>query len=123
MLRVLVVEDNLDNLTLMCDILDSLGITALIAHNGSEGLDKARSEKPDLILMDLSMPVMDGWTATRMIKADPDLAAVPVIALTAHAMAGDRDRALEAGADDYITKPIVLRDFVVKLQTYLRSPE
>jgi two-component system response regulator len=119
MARVLVVEDNEDNMTLMRDILDALGYTTLTAVNGVEGLEVAERELPDLILMDLSMPLMDGWTATRYLKGNPATAHIPVIALTAHAMLGDRDRALEAGANDYVTKPIVLRDFSAKLREYL----
>lgn len=119
MARVLVVEDNSDNLTLMCDILEALGHEALIANNGAEGIDSAEKHRPDLILMDLSMPQMDGWTATRYLKGRAETAHIPVIALTAHAMAGDKERALEAGVDDYVTKPIALRQFAVVLQKWL----
>lgn len=117
--NVLVVEDNIDNLTLMCDILDSLGYTSIVARNGAEGISTAKESKPDLILMDLSMPQMDGWTATKQIKSDPEMVNIPIIALTAHAMLGDRDRALEAGANDYITKPISLKEFSETLRKYL----
>lgn len=117
--RVLVVEDNADNMTLMCDILEAFGYTTVRARNGAEGVAAAEREVPDLILMDLSMPQMDGWTATRQIKAVPALNAIPVIALTAHAMLGDRDRAIEAGCDDYITKPISLRSFSETIRKYL----
>jgi CheY-like chemotaxis protein len=119
MRRILVVEDNKDNMTLITDILSALGYAAIEAKDGEEGVKAAQTEKPDLILMDLSLPRVDGWTATRMIKADPALAAIPVIALTAHAMAGDRERALEAGCNDYVTKPINLRDLKSKLQQFL----
>ncbi|MDZ4767826.1 MAG: response regulator [Chloroflexota bacterium] len=119
MAHVLVVEDNTDNLTLMCDILDALGYSTSVAGNGAEGIVLAQQQQPDLILMDLSMPQMDGWTATRLLKDDPTTAHIPVIALTAHAMAGDRERALAAGADDYVTKPIALKEFSLKIREYL----
>lgn len=117
--RVLVVEDNLDNMTLISDVLLSLGYDPLIAKDGEEGIRLASAEKPDLILMDLSLPKMDGWTATRHLKADPDVKHIPVIALTAHAMLGDRDRALAAGCDDYISKPISLRELSEKLKLHI----
>ncbi|GAB4526363.1 MAG: response regulator [Anaerolineae bacterium] len=118
---VLVVEDNQDNMTLIVDVLTSMGYRAVEARDGQEGIDKARSEQPHLILMDLSLPRLDGWTATRQIKADPDLKTIPIIALTAHAMVGDRERALEAGCDDYITKPINLTELTQKLTEYLEK--
>jgi len=119
MARILVVEDNADNMTLISDVLHSLGYTVLSAKDGEDGVKSARSEKPDLILMDLSLPRMDGWTATRTIKGEPELAKIPIIALTAHAMTGDRERALEAGCSDYVSKPINLRDLTSKLRQYL----
>lgn len=120
-LRILVVEDNRDNMTLIVDVLSSLDYEVIQAMDGEEGLEKAKSEKPDLILMDLSLPKMDGWTATRTIKADETIKSIPVIALTAHAMVGDRERALEAGCDDYITKPINLPELMAKLNEYLKE--
>lgn len=117
--RVLVVEDNLDNMTLISDVLTSLGYDPLIAKDGEEGVRVATAEKPDLILMDLSLPKMDGWTATRQLKADPDVKHIPIIALTAHAMLGDRDRALAAGCNDYISKPISLRELSEKLKQHM----
>lgn len=117
--RILVVEDNEDNMTLLVDLLVSLGYSVLSAREGQAGVDMARTEKPDLILMDLSLPVLDGWSATRMLKADPVLRTIPVIALTAHAMMGDRKRALDAGCDDYVTKPIKLTELVSRLEKYL----
>jgi CheY-like chemotaxis protein len=119
MARILVVEDNADNMTLITDVLHSLEHTVLSAKDGEEGVKVAQSEKPDLILMDLSLPRMDGWTATRTIKSDTALAEIPIIALTAHAMSGDRERALEAGCTDYVSKPINLRDLMSKLKQYL----
>ncbi|PJF26412.1 MAG: two-component system response regulator [Phototrophicales bacterium] len=119
--RILVVEDNLDNMTLITDVLQSLGYETILARDGEEGVKMAGTEKPDLVLMDLSLPKMDGWTATRLIKADETLAKIPVIALTAHAMVGDRDRALEAGCDDYLTKPLNLRELAQKLSEHIAS--
>lgn len=117
--RILLVEDNLDNMTLIADVLQSLNYTVIQATDGRQGVAMAESEKPDLILMDLSLPQMDGWTATRQIKTNPQLSAIPIIALTAHAMIGDRERALQAGCDDYLTKPINLRELASKLAHYI----
>ncbi len=117
--RILLVEDNLDNMTLIADVLQSLNYTVIQATDGQQGLAMAEAQKPDLILMDLSLPRLDGWTAARRIKANPDLRKIPVIALTAHAMIGDRERALQAGCDDYLSKPINLRDLAAKLAQYL----
>ena len=117
--RILIVEDNPDNRTLVTDILLAMEFTVIEAIDGQQGVDKAAEERPDLILMDLSLPQMDGWTATRAIKANPDLAHIPIIALTAHAMVGDREKALEAGCDDYISKPIDLRELQSKILHYL----
>lgn len=116
---ILVVEDNRDNMTLIVDVLTSLDYSVLQAHDGEVGVELATNEQPDLILMDLSLPRMDGWTATRTIKANDDLRHIPIIALTAHAMVGDRERALEAGCDDYISKPIDLPELVRKLKKHL----
>ena len=117
--KILVVEDNPDNRILITDVLTSLDYETVVAVDGEEGVDAAKAEIPDLILMDLSLPKMDGWTATGHIKANPGLAHIPVIALTAHAMVGDREKALAAGCDDYISKPIDLRELANKLQEYL----
>jgi len=117
--RILVVEDNPDNRILITDVLTSLDYEVTVANDGQEGLDKAGSEHPDLILMDMSLPVMDGWTATKKLKESTELKSIPVIALTAHAMVGDRERALEAGCNDYISKPIDLRELQTKLAEYL----
>jgi CheY-like chemotaxis protein len=117
--RILVVEDNPDNRVLITDVLTSLDYEVIVAVDGEEGVAKANAEKPDLILMDLSLPQMDGWTATRHIKATPELKHIKIIALTAHAMVGDREKALEAGCDDYVSKPIDLRELAGKLAQYL----
>ena len=117
--RILVVEDNRDNMILIVDILESLDFDVIQAQDGEQGVSLANSERPDLILMDLSLPKMDGWTATRTIKENEDLKQIPIIALTAHAMVGDRERALEAGCDDYMTKPINLPVLAKMLTTFL----
>lgn len=117
--RILVVEDNKDNMTLIVDVLSSLDYDVLQATDGQQGVEIAQAEKPDLILMDLSLPRMDGWTATRLLKDDEATKAIPVIALTAHAMIGDRERALEAGCDDYLSKPLDLPELARKLTKYL----
>lgn len=118
--RILVVEDNQDNMTLIVDVLMSLEYDVLQATDGERGVSLATSETPDLILMDLSLPRMDGWTAAQSIKANEKLQHIPIIALTAHAMMGDRERALEAGCDDYLTKPINLQELAGKLNQYMK---
>lgn len=117
--RILVVEDNKDNMTLIVDVLSSFNYDVLQAVDGEMGVELAQQEKPDLILMDLSLPRMDGWTAARYLKSDARLKHIPVIALTAHAMVGDKERALEAGCDDYLSKPIDLPELAKKLMQYL----
>lgn len=117
--RILVVEDNRDNMVLIVDVLQSLDYHVLEAIDGEQGVALARQEKPDIILMDLSLPKLDGWTAASVIKSEPSLQHIPIIALTAHAMVGDRERALEAGCDDYLTKPIKLQELVSKLNSYI----
>lgn len=117
--RILVVEDNPDNRLLITDVLVSMEYEVLIAEDGEQGVSMAEAEVPDLILMDLSLPKMDGWTATQAIKEKPALQHIPIIALTAHAMVGDREKALEAGCDDYIPKPIDMRELASKLSHFL----
>ena len=119
--RILVVEDNRDNMTLITDILESLNYSVIPAYNGQHGVLLAQSEQPNLILMDLSLPLMDGWAATREIKQNEKLKDIPIIALTAHAMSGDRERALDAGCDDYVSKPINVPDLLVKITTLLAA--
>jgi two-component system cell cycle response regulator DivK len=119
MARILLVEDSEMNWDMLSRRLRRKGYEVLVATDGKQGVDMALSEAPDLILMDMSLPVMDGWEATRRIKEAPETQAIPIIALTAHAMAGDREQALEAGCDDYDTKPIDLRRLLQKMQALL----
>lgn len=119
MAKILIVEDNEMNRDMLSRRLERRGFTIVMAVDGRQGVEMARSERPDLILMDMSLPVMDGWTATQTIKGETELAAIPVIALTAHAMAGDREKAMAAGCDDYDTKPIELPRLLEKIQKYL----
>jgi len=119
MAKILLVEDNEMNRDMLSRRLQRRGFDVVIAVDGQEGLDMARSESPDLILMDMSLPVLDGWEATRQLKADPTTQAIPVIALTAHAMAGDREKTLEAGCQDYDTKPIELPRLLGKINALL----
>jgi CheY-like chemotaxis protein len=121
MIRILLVEDNPENREMLSRRLIRRGFEVLFAEDGEEAVRMAREDAPALILMDLSLPVMDGWEATRRIKADARTAAVPVIALTAHAMASDRQKALEAGCDDYDTKPVDLERLLGKIQDLLGS--
>ena len=108
MVKILLVEDNEMNRDMLSRRLERRGYEVIIATDGLAGVEAAVSNKPDLVLMDMSLPVIDGWEATRRIKENPATAAIPVIALTAHAMAGDREKAMEAGCDDYDTKPVEL---------------
>ena len=117
--KILYVEDNDDNVFVMRGRLPRAGFEVIVATDGEQGVVMAETEKPDLILMDLRLPGIDGWEATRRIKAAPATKAIPVIALSAHAMAGDREKALEAGCDDYDTKPIDFPKLVEKIQTIL----
>jgi len=104
--RILLVEDNPDNFELIRFLLEREGYQVLEARDGSQGLRMARSERPDLVLMDLSLPQVDGWSAATQLKADPQTAGIPLVAITAHTLPGDRKRALESGFDGYISKPI-----------------
>ena len=117
--KVLYVEDNDDNIYMLTSRLQRKGFEVIVARDGEEGLATAQSAAPDLILMDLSLPVLDGWEATRRLKADPATRNIPVVALTAHAMAGDRDKALAAGADDYDTKPVKFARLLEKIERCL----
>jgi two-component system cell cycle response regulator DivK len=117
--RILLVEDNEDNRDMLSRRLMRRDYEVVIAVDGEQGVAMSRSEAPDLILMDMSLPVLDGWEATRRIKAEPDTQAIPIIALTAHAMSTDREKALEAGCDDYDTKPIELPRLLEKIEALL----
>ena len=113
--RILLVEDNEMNRDMLSRRLERRGFEVVIAIDGAEGVAKSRSENPDLVLMDMSLPVMNGWEATRAIKADPATSSLPVIALTAHSMAGDREKAMEAGCNDYDVKPVDLPRLLEKM--------
>jgi CheY-like chemotaxis protein len=115
-MKILYVEDNEDNVFMLKNRLTRAGHTVVVATDGAQGVAMALSEQPDMILMDLSLPVLDGWQATRQIKATPDTKHIPVIALTADAMAGDREKALAAGCDDYDTKPVELPRLLGKIK-------
>ncbi len=117
--KILLVEDNEDNRDMLSRRLVRKGYDVALANDGGEGVAQAVAEKPDLILMDMSLPVLDGWEATRRIKADPRTRAIPVIALTAHAMSDDRDKAVAAGCDEYDTKPVDLPRLLGKIETLL----
>jgi two-component system, cell cycle response regulator DivK len=120
MAKLLLVEDNEMNRDMLSRRLERKGYVVVMAIDGGQGVAMAQSEKPDLILMDMSLPVLDGWTATRQLKAAPETAAIPIIALTAHAMQGDEQKAREAGCDDYDTKPIDLPRLLEKIEAQLQ---
>lgn len=119
MATILIVEDNEMNRDMLSRRLGKRGYSVLTAEDGLAGVEAAASARPDLILMDMSLPGLDGWEATRRVKAAPETAGTPVIALTAHAMAGDRDRAMEAGCDDYDTKPVDIGRLLGKIERLL----
>lgn len=121
--KLVLVEDNEDNRDMLSRRLQKKGYDVAIAVNGEEALDVVRNEVPDLVLMDISLPVMDGFEATRRLKADEITKNIPIIALTAHAMSGDREKAIEAGCDDYDTKPVELPRLIAKIQTLLGIKE
>ncbi|HEY9402433.1 MAG TPA: response regulator [Pyrinomonadaceae bacterium] len=122
MKKILLVEDNEMNRDMLSRRLARKGYEVSIAVDGRQGVEMAQSAAPDLILMDMSLPVLDGWEATRQLKNTDVTRHIPVIALTAHAMSGDRERALEAGCDDYDTKPIELPRLLEKIETMLNRP-
>lgn len=119
MAKVLLVEDDEMNRDMLSRRLAKRGYDVVIAVDGGQGVSMARSEGPDIILMDMSLPVMDGWTATQALKDDPATAAIPVIALTAHAMSGDEEKARSAGCDDFDTKPVELKRLLGKMESLL----
>jgi CheY-like chemotaxis protein len=117
--KILLVEDNEMNRDMLSRRLERRGFTVVIAADGEVGLNQARTCSPDLILMDMSLPVIDGWEATRQLKADPSTSKIPIIALTAHAMAEDRVKAMAAGSDDFDTKPVELPRLLAKIDAML----
>jgi CheY-like chemotaxis protein len=119
--RILLVEDNEMNRDMLARRLTRKGYDVVVAEDGAKGLAAASAEQPDLILMDMSLPVLDGWEATRRLKAAPETERIPVIALTAHAMATDKEKAIEAGCDDYDTKPIDLPRLLEKIERLLQA--
>jgi len=121
MAKILIVEDNEDNWDMLSRRLKKKGFEVVIAVDGKQGVDKARSEKPDLILMDLSLPVMNGFEAIGQLRADASTQHIPIIALTAHAMTGDREKAIEAGSNDYETKPVDFKKLLGKMEALLNK--
>ena len=119
MSRILIVEDNEMNRDMLSRRLERKGYEVVMAEDGKKGVDMSKSENPDLILMDLSLPVMDGWEATSTIKGNEETEKIPIIVLTAHAMAGDREKALDAGADEYDTKPIDFKRLLGKIKEFI----
>jgi two-component system, cell cycle response regulator DivK len=119
MAKILLVEDNEMNWDMLSRRLKRRGYEVVVAVDGQQGVAMSRSEAPDLILMDMSLPIIDGWEATRQIKAAPETREIPVIALTAHAMVGDKEKAIAAGCDDYDTKPIEFKRLLDKIETAL----
>jgi CheY-like chemotaxis protein len=117
--KILYVEDNEDNIYVLKSRLTRAGFTVVVAMDGEQGVAMASSERPDLIIMDLSLPVLDGWEATRRLKAMPNTKGIPVMALSAHAMAGDREKALAAGCDDFDSKPVELPRLLGKIRALL----
>jgi len=119
--RILLIEDNEMNRDMLSRRLERKGYETIIAVDGQEGVEKTESEKPDLVLMDMSLPVLDGWEATRKLKSNSVTQNIPIIGLSAHAMSGDREKAIEAGCDDYDTKPVELPRLLEKIETLLNS--
>ncbi|GBE53536.1 polar-differentiation response regulator DivK [bacterium BMS3Bbin14] len=117
--KILVVDDNLDSRELVIKILKNKGLQLVEAVDGEDALEKVTTERPDLILMDISLPKIDGYEVTRRLKSDQNFAAIPIIALTAHAMKGDREKALAAGCEGYITKPINIHDLYDRIKPFL----
>jgi two-component system cell cycle response regulator DivK len=121
MTKLLIVEDNDENWDMLSRRLQRRDYDVVRAPDGAQAVNMAHSEAPDLILMDMNLPIMDGWEATRQIRAQPDGAAIPIIALTAHAMSGDREKALQAGCDDYHTKPVELPRLLTQIEALLSN--
>ena len=121
--KILLVEDHQEIWDFLSRRLKRRGYEVVVAQDGQQGLDMGRAEAPDLVLLDMNLPVMDGWTAARTLRADPGMAKVPIIALTAHAMAGDRAKTLEAGCDDYHPKPVDFSRLLTQIDTALLAKE
>jgi two-component system cell cycle response regulator DivK len=121
MAKILIVEDNEMNRDMLSRRLIRRGYEIVMAVDGEEGITAAKAENPDLILMDMSLPVIDGWEATRRLKAEPNTRRIPVIGLTAHAMAGDKQKVIDAGCDDYDTKPVELLRLLQKIEALLHA--
>ena len=121
MAKILIVEDNEMNRDMLSRRLVRRGYEVVMAIDGEQGIAAARSERPDLILMDMTLPVVDGWEATRRLKAEPQTRGIPIIGLTAHAMAGDREKVINAGCDDYDTKPVELPRLLQKIEVMLHT--
>ena len=119
--RLLIADDNEQNRDMLSRRLQRRGFDVLLANDGRAAVEMAKAERPDLILMDMNMPHLDGWEATRQIKAQPEFAAVPVLGLTAHALTGDRERALEAGCADYHTKPVDFTKLLTQIEALLQG--
>lgn len=117
--RILVVEDQPDNMQIMCDLLVSAGFDVVEARSGDQGITKAEGERPDLILMDIQLPGMDGYEATRQIKGNPDLSHIPIIVVTSYALSGDENKARQAGCDAYVSKPVSPRQLLATIRKYL----
>ena len=122
MAKILLIEDNEMNRDMLSRRLERKGFAVVMAEDGREGVEMATSEAPDLILLDMSLPLVDGWEAARQIKSGPKSKHIPIIALTAHAMSGDREKALEAGCDEYDTKPVEFARLLAKIEGILKSP-
>jgi len=121
--KILLVEDNEMNRDMLSRRLEKRGYQVVLALDGEQGVGMAQTERPDLVLMDISLPALDGWEATRRLKSAPDTKGIPIIALTAHAMSSDRDKAAEAGCDDFDTKPIDLARLLQKIEALLARPK
>jgi CheY-like chemotaxis protein len=121
--RILVIEDNLDNLELVSFLLERGGFQAIKAMDGRSGLEIARSDQPDLILMDLTIPEIDGWHLAQQLKQDPATADIPLLAMTAHILPGDRKKAMDSGCDGYITKPLDIPNFIPNIEKHIKRRE
>ena len=123
MTKILLVEDHEELWDFLSRRLRRRGFDVVLAHDGQQGIDVAQAERPDVILLDMNLPVMDGWTAARKLRENPDTARIPIIALTAHAMSGDRDRMLEAGCDDYHPKPVDFPQLLAQIDAAMLAAE